>query len=99
MPCAAHEPELRICRITSPFSNPTIVQKASVALLVVLFCCFCVPFSMGQVSASLSGIITDPSGAAVSGASIEVKSVDTGISRVADSDAGGRYRFFALPVG
>jgi len=54
---------------------------------------------MGQVSASLSGIITDPSGAAVSEASVEVKSVDTGVSRVADSDSGGRYRFFALPVG
>ena len=99
MHCTAQEPEVRICRINSPLSNPTRVQKVSVALVVVLLCCFCVPFSMGQVSASLSGIITDPSGAAVSEASVEVKSVDTGVSRVADSDSGGRYRFFALPVG
>jgi hypothetical protein len=62
---------------------------------------FCVsaPFSMGQVSASLSGIITDPFGAAVSGASVEVKSLDTGVARTAETDAGGRYRFLGLPVG
>jgi len=54
---------------------------------------------MGQVSASLSGVITDPSGAVISAASVEVKSLDTGVSRTADTDAGGRYRFFALPVG
>ena len=54
---------------------------------------------MGQVSASLSGTITDPSGAVVPGASVEVKSLDTGVSRTADTDAGGHYRFFALPVG
>jgi hypothetical protein len=99
MPCVAQTPELRIYRITSTLSKPTLVQKASFALLVVLFCCLCVPFSMGQVSANLSGIITDPSGAAVSGASVEVKSLETGVSSVADSDAGGRYKFFALPVG
>ncbi|MBV9480438.1 MAG: carboxypeptidase regulatory-like domain-containing protein, partial [Acidobacteria bacterium] len=54
---------------------------------------------MGQVSANLSGVISDPSGAAVSGASVEVKSLDTGVPRISDTDADGRYRFFALPVG
>ena len=54
---------------------------------------------MGQVSASLSGTITDPSAAVVPGASVEVKSLDTGVSRTAETDAGGRYRLFALPVG
>ena len=54
---------------------------------------------MGQVSASLSGTITDPSGAAVSGASVEVKNLDTSVARSVDTDSSGRYRFFALPVG
>src|SRR5215467_1391977 len=75
------------------------MQKISPALALALLCCLCATFSLGQVSASLAGIITDPSGAAVSGASVELKSLDTGVSRTAESDAGGRYRFFALPVG
>jgi hypothetical protein len=99
MRCVAQLPQSRICQISSKFSKPTRVQKALGVLVLVLLCCFCAPFSMGQVSASLSGTITDPSGAVVSRASVEVKSLDTGVSRAADTDAGGRYRFFALPVG
>src|SRR5215467_12585520 len=64
-----------------------------------LFCCLSVCFSVAQVSARLSGAITDPSGAAVSGAAVTEKSLDTGISRTASTDSSGRYTFFALPVG
>jgi hypothetical protein len=74
-------------------------EKISLSLALALFCCVCAPFSTGQVSASLSGRVTDSSGAAVSGASVDLNSLDTGVSRSADTDAGGRYRFVALPVG
>jgi hypothetical protein len=56
-------------------------------------------FCSAQVSANLSGIITDQSGAAVSGASVTAKNLDTGLSRAASTDQTGRYRFFAVPVG
>jgi len=75
-----------------------IVPKAALCLSLAFFG-MCTPFTIAQVSASLSGTITDPTGAAVSGASVELKSLDTGISRTAETDAGGRYRFLALPVG
>jgi len=65
----------------------------------LLFSCLCVPLSPAQVSASLSGLITDPSGATVSAASVTAKNVDTGLSRTVPTDQSGRYRFFALPVG
>src|SRR6185437_11992461 len=39
------------------------------------------------------------SGAALSQATVTVKSLDTGLSRTASTDQTGRYRFFALPVG
>jgi len=58
-----------------------------------------VSFSFAQVSAKLSGVITDPSGAAVTGATVTGKSLDTGIARTASTDSNGRYTFFALPVG
>src|SRR5262249_19341175 len=88
-----------IAQISSTCSRSSLVRMASFSLALVLFCCVCATFSMSQVSASLSGIVTDQSGAVVSGAAVEVKSLDTGVSRTADTDAGGRYRFFALPVG
>jgi hypothetical protein len=55
--------------------------------------------AFAQVSASLSGVVTDPSGAAVAGAAITAKEVDTGITRNTATDAAGRYELFALPVG
>ncbi len=54
---------------------------------------------MGQASATVSGTITDQSGATVSGATVEIKNLDTGLFRNGATDANGRYRFFALPVG
>ena len=52
-----------------------------------------------QVSAILSGTVTDQSGAAVSGASVTAKNVDTGAVRGTVTDAKGHYQFFSLPVG
>ena len=71
----------------------------NLSILALFLCALCVPFSEAQVSASLFGVITDPSGAAVSAASVTAKNLDTGISRAVPTDQDGRYRFFALAVG
>ena len=55
--------------------------------------------SFGQVSATLSGVVTDPSGASVNQAEITAKEVDTGLMRPTATDSAGRYEIFALPVG
>ena len=68
-------------------------------LLIMLFGCFSAVLLSAQVSASLSGVVTDPSSAAVSGAEVTVKDLDTGVSRNATTDQGGHYGVFALPVG
>jgi len=52
-----------------------------------------------QVSAILSGTVTDQSGAMVSAAAVTAKNVDTGAVRNAVTDAEGHYQFFSLPVG
>jgi hypothetical protein len=52
-----------------------------------------------QVSAILSGTVTDQSGAVVSGATVNVKSIDTGAVRTTSTDDSGLYRVFSLPVG
>jgi hypothetical protein len=84
------------------FVEPSVTKRiAASALWISALLCMCLagPFSAAQVSGSLSGVITDASGAAVVGASVTVKSLDTGVSRTAPTDQSGRYRFFLLPVG
>jgi hypothetical protein len=98
MRCFARRPQSRIRLITPASSKLLPLAKGLAVLATALLWSLCAPFSSGQVSASLSGLVTDPSGAAVSGAAVELKSLDTGVSRLVDTDA-GRYRFFALPVG
>lgn len=57
------------------------------------------PRSIAQVSANISGLITDPSNAAVASATITVTSVSTGATRSTVTGATGRYRILSLPVG
>lgn len=52
-----------------------------------------------QTSSSLSGAVTDPSGAGVAQANVVVRNVDTGMERAATTDASGRFQVLALPVG
>ena len=51
------------------------------------------------VDAGLSGMVTDPSGAAVPGAMVAAKDVETTVVRSATTDAAGHYQLLALPVG
>lgn len=74
-------------------------RMSSFFFSILLVLCLWVPFSAAQVSADLSGVVTDQSGAAVTGAKVTVQGLDTGLSRTSLTNQGGRYRFFALPVG
>ncbi len=57
-----------------------------------------VPGLHAQVSASITGVVTDTSGARVPSAAITVKNVETGAVRSTASDDSGRYQVLALPV-
>ena len=63
-----------------------------------LFIAFSVPV-MAQVSAALSGRVTDQTGAGVPGATVTAKDTDLGVSRVTVTDAAGRYELPSLPLG
>src|ERR1700733_1914656 len=60
-------------------------------------------FSVGAWSqtqlATVSGAITDPSGAVVPGVSVTIVSQGTGLKRSALTDTAGEYRFAGLPTG
>ena len=59
----------------------------------------CAPATYAQVSAAISGRVTDPSGATVSGATITAKNVKTGATRSTMSDDAGRFWISSLGVG
>jgi hypothetical protein len=69
------------------------------ALLMSVVLCWCIPNVVAQVSATLSGTVTDQSGAVVSGATATARNVDTGFSRTTVTNQAGLYQLFALPVG
>jgi Carboxypeptidase regulatory-like domain/TonB-dependent Receptor Plug Domain len=54
---------------------------------------------MAQVSAAISGRVSDQTGAAVSGATVTAKDTDMGMTRATVTDAAGRYQLPALPLG
>ncbi len=69
-------------------------------LVTLLFSvCLCSLPLLAQVSASLSGRVTDQTGAVVSGATVTATSLDTGVSRTTITDQAGRYELVALPIG
>src|SRR3989454_706666 len=76
-----------------------MVNRKSVVsgvLLLVLFA----SLSFAQLdTGTISGAVTDQSGAAVPGASVAIKHIETGIIRRLVSNETGRYEAVALPVG
>ena len=52
-----------------------------------------------QVTGVLSGRVVDATDAGISGATVTVKTVDTGATRTATTDDSGTYRIVSVPVG
>ena len=73
-----------------------LAALAGVCLAAVLLCA--AP-ARAQVSAAISGRVTDPAGATVSGATVTAKNVENGETRSTVTDDAGRYWIPAVPVG
>jgi len=71
----------------------------SVLSRILLLCAIGVTGLRAQVTATISGTVTDSSGAAVSGAKVGVKNAGTDITQTTSTDAQGRYSVPELPVG
>lgn len=66
-----------------------------------VFCLACLwaLSAVAQVSAGLSGRVTDQTGATIAGAAITATNLDTGLRRTAITNQLGRYGLVALPIG
>ncbi|MFY9528572.1 MAG: carboxypeptidase-like regulatory domain-containing protein [Candidatus Acidiferrales bacterium] len=80
---------------------PLLQRRVLWVWIAGLVCLFLigVPLASAQMSASLSGTVTDQSSATVSGASVTVKNLETGAVRTTTTTEAGRYLVFSLPIG
>src|ERR1700742_1037571 len=73
------------------------------ALIITTLCiagCFGASMGFGQTtSASLSGQVTDAGGAAVPGAKVSIRNLDTNLTQSVMSNAEGLYTISPLPPG
>jgi hypothetical protein len=77
----------------------SVVRIAGISVLALSTMIFS-PFAFSQsATGRVAGLITDPSGAAVAGATIGVANVATGALAKASSGPDGRYEALDLPVG
>ena len=58
-----------------------------------------VPAAHASVTATMSGTVTDPTGAVIPGATVAAHNTDTGIDSSTQTNAQGYYSFPALPTG
>lgn len=69
---------------------------------LLLFLCLLLSFhptAKAQVTASIKGVVTDPSGAAVPAATVTARNIETSVLRTATTDGAGSYLVLALPIG
>src|SRR6266478_3329703 len=67
-------------------------------VLLVLLVSLCAVSTYAQYRASIQGVVTDPDGASVSGATLTLKNLETNQTLAATTDDNGIYNFNALPA-
>jgi len=83
-----------------PAQTFSLFLKLSFRLLALHLLLFGTPKAFAQVDrAVLEGTVSDPSGSVISGATIKLLAVDTGLSQEQRTNGNGYYRFPGLAVG
>ena len=75
------------------------VQRISLLLLLVLVAAAFAPALWAQTQGTITGLVTDSSAAAVPRATVTVTNENTNVSRQAQTNDAGLYRFSSLTPG
>ena len=87
-------------RLSCPSHPTSIYASVQWIFLVVVLSAISSVTAVGQIDrAVLEGTVTDPSGAAIVGASVKTVALDTGITQEQRTNSRGYYRFSGLAVG
>jgi Carboxypeptidase regulatory-like domain len=77
-------------------SNTLFVTLAALAAIVI----FSIPaLSQGRVTGTITGLVTDPTGAVIQGAKVTALNTATSFKQETATDSNGFYRLDLLPVG
>jgi Carboxypeptidase regulatory-like domain len=79
--------------------RPAFRFKTAISLVLVGVLFVFAGRGVASITASISGTVSDATGAALVGASVEVTNVDTGITQTQQTNAQGFYSFQELPLG
>jgi len=82
--------------------SPRWLSRSAVVLATALFFVLSMSVRLGQaqtVTGNVTGTVTDPSGAAVSGATVKARNVRTGVESEATTNPSGVYSIRFLPIG
>jgi Carboxypeptidase regulatory-like domain len=76
----------------------SLQARSSLIVVLAALLTACAPLAFGQTpeTGALTGTVTDPSGAVISGATVTITSVSTGQSRTTTTDSSGLYKFGLL---
>ena len=78
-----------------------MLNKRAVVVVVALCCLFALSPSalFSQSTGTVNGLVTDPSGAAVAGATVTLTDTATAAARTALTNEAGRYAYVSVPPG
>ena len=79
--------------------SPTIRRNCRAFIWLLAAFLILAGVAFAGVTASISGTVTDSTGAAVVGATVTVTNVDTGVTATQQTNGQGYYSFQSLPLG
>ena len=74
-----------------------MLRNHCLIVFLFLFLSHIVFMEAQSTSGSVNGTVTDPSGALIAGATVQIANPVTGYSRTAVTDAKGQFQFFNIP--
>ncbi len=74
-------------------------QRSRLLLALLIVLTLATGTVRAQVTATITGSVKDSTAAVVPGAAVTAKNLETGLTRIGETDTRGNYRFSALPVG
>jgi outer membrane receptor for ferrienterochelin and colicin len=75
------------------------VKRLGLSVLVILVVALAVGAQTQITTGTIQGTVTDANGAVMPGANVEIKNLDTNLSKTLTTDEGGRFVALALPPG
>src|SRR3954471_17122949 len=77
----------------------SMAKGISISVLIVLTSALTAFAQSQSTTGTMQGTVLDANGAAVAGASVEIKNLDTNLSKTLTTDEGGRFVALTMPPG